>query len=201
MSVPTRSPSPARDQPRVPRRLLRWTAANPLAAVAIVVVASLAAAAITVTYTTSSTLTTGVTAAPIQFQAGDDAGPSVLGDFVTAYAISGNATYVTASIKGVPESTLTLGSFVKIRNVDDEAHAVTLATTQVSNAYVTGYTLALYDGSNALAGTLNLTSASPTVTVTIPAGSTYTGRLVLSLATGAGANNVALSNGMSLSFT
>lgn len=189
--------------PKTPRtsvldRLFRWAAAKPLLATALLVSAGVAAAAITVSYTTSSTITTSVTAAPVQFVAGDDAGPSTLTTFVTAYVISSNKTYVTATVKGVPEATMTIDSFVKLSNVDSASRTVTLTTTQVSNAYVGAYTLKVYNPSSVLQDTLTLTAASPSASFTIPAGQTFTGKLTLTLLTGAGADNVALTPSISM---
>ena len=188
------APSPL---PRRQGSRLRLLATRPL--ILLLVVAGVAAAAITVTYTTSSTITTSVTPPPVQFLAGDDAGPSALTDYVSAYSISTNKTYFTATVKGVPEATLTVDSFFKLENVDDAPRAVTLSTAQVSNAFVSAYTIQLYNPSNALQGTLTLTAASPSVTVTIPAGTVYYAKLTLTLATGAGLNNVALSNTLAIS--
>lgn len=176
-----------------------FATARPLAALAILASAGLAAAAISVTYSTSSTLTTSVTPPPVQFVAGDDSGPSALTSYVTAYAISTNKTYFTSTVKGVPEASLAVGSYVKLQNVDSASHTVTLSTSQVSNAYVTAYTLQVYNPSNVLQDTLTLTAASPSATVTIPASTTFYGKLTLTLATGAGADNVALTNSLSLS--
>lgn len=201
MSARPGSPTQPRTSFRLPTRFARWASAKPLAAVALVALTGLAAAAITVTYTNSSTVTTSVAPAPIQFAAGDDAGPAVLTDYVSAYAISTNKTYISATVKGVPESTMTIGSFFKLQNVDDDAHPVTLSTTQVSNAYVGAYTIGIYTTGGSLVDTLMLTAASPSVTFNLPAGTTYVGRLTLQLASGAGADNVALTNGVALSFT
>lgn len=182
------------------RKVLRWTVANPILAV-IVVVTGVAAAAITVTYTTNSTLTTSVTPPPIQLLVGDDTGSPT--DYVTALAISTNKTYLTSTVKGVPEATLTVGSFFKIENVDDVAHPVTLSAPNVTNALATAYTIEIYDDTDTLVDTLDLRDASNTVsaTATIPAGTTYSTKLTLTLASGAGANNVALSNAVTLTFT
>jgi hypothetical protein len=182
------------------RKALRWTVAHPLLA-AILVVAGVAAAAITVTYTTSSTLTTSVAPPPIQLLAGDDTG--VLGDYVSALTISTNKTYLTATVKGVPEATLTVGSFFKIQNVDDADHTVTLSSSNVTNSLASAYTIEIRDDSDVLVDTLDLREASATVTAqaTIPAGTTYSTRLVLTLGSGAGADNVDLSNAIALSFT
>lgn len=174
---------------------------KPKLALALVAVAGLAAAAVTVTYSTSSTITTSATPPPVQFVAGDDAGPSTLTDYVTAYAISANKTYVTITAKGVPEATLTVGSLFKLQNVDDASRSVTLSTAQVSNAYVSTYTLKIYTAGNSLVDTLTLTAASPSITFTLPAATTYYATMTLTLATGAGANNVALSNSLALAVT
>lgn len=173
-------------------------AAKPAAVLAVLAVAGFAAAAVTITYATTSTITTGVTSAPVQFLAGTDAGPSALSDYVTAYTISANKTYFTSTVKGVPEATLLVGSYFRLQNVDDTTKSVTLSTTQVSNAYVGAYTVQILDGSSSVVGTLTLTEASPSVTFNLPAGETYTGRLTLTLLTGAGANNVALTNALSM---
>lgn len=181
------------------RKVFRWSVANPV--LAIVILTGMAAAAITVTYTTASTLTTSVTPPPIQLLAGDDTGS--LTDYVTAFSISTNKTYLTSTVKGVPEATLTIGSFFKIENVDDVAHTVTLSAPNVTNSLATAYTIEIYDGSSALVDTLDLreATATPSAQATIPAGEVYYTKLTLTLDTGAGANNVALSNAVSLSFT
>lgn len=177
----------------------RFISARPLAFLAIVMIAGAAAAAVTITYTNPSTVTTGVTAAPVQFRAGDDAGPSTLTDYVSAYAISTNSTYLSTTVNGVPEATLGVSSFFKLTNVDDASHTVTLSTPQVANAYVTTYELRIYDGTDTLLGTLDLRAANPTATVTIPAGQTVYATLDLTLDSGAGSDNVALTNAVSLS--
>ena len=197
--------SPDSTKPRTPggtsaaARVARWAVANPLTAA--LVVAGVAAAAITVTYTTSSTLSTSVTPPPIQLLAGDDTGS--LTDYVTAMTISTNKTYLTTTVKGVPEATLVVGSFFKIQNVDDAAHTVTLSTANVTNSLVTAYTLQIYDNNNVLTDTIDLRAASATVSASesIPAGTTYYTKLTLTLASGAGAHNVAPSNSVTLTLT
>lgn len=195
--------NPDTAKPPTPRgagsRLTRWAVANPLTAA--LVVAGVAAAAITVTYTTSSTLTTSVTPPPIQLLVGDDTGS--LTDYVTQMTISTNKTYLTTTVKGVPEATLAIGSFFKIQNVDDASHTITLSTANVTNSLVSAYTIQLYDNNNVLTDTIDLRAASATVSASeaIPASTTYYAKLTLTLASTAGANNVALSNSLSLTFT
>ena len=166
---------------------------------AVLVAAGLASAAIALTYTTTSTVTTGVTPVPVQFVAGDDSGPSTLTDYVSAYTISTNKTYITATVNGVPEASLAVGSFTKLQNVDDASHSVTLSTTQVVNSYVAQYELAIYNSADALQDTLNMTVASPSASITIPAGETFYATLTLRLGSGAGIDNVALTNAVTLS--
>ena len=180
------------------RRTLRWAIAHPLVA-GILVLASVAAAAITVTYTSPSTFTTSVTPPPIQFLVGDDAGS--LTDYVTAISVSTNKTYLTTTVKGVPEATLTIDSLFKIENVDNSAHTVTLASTQVNNAFVSAYTIDIFNSTNDVQDTLDFEDGSPSASFTIPAGETFEGKVTLQLATGAGANNVALSRSLTLTFT
>lgn len=179
------------------RPLRAWLGSKPLVVGVLLATGGLAAAAVTITYANPSTLTTSVTPPPIQLAAGDD---SALGDYVTAYAISANRTYLTTTVKGVPEASLAVGSFFKLQNVDDASHGVTLSTANVTNSLVTAYTLEIYDGSSALQTTLNLraATANPSATFTIPAGQTWSVKLTLTLATTAGADNVALTNGVTL---
>lgn len=183
------------------RRARALALARPGLLLSLFAISGLAAAAITLTYSNTSTLTTSVTPPPVQFVTGTDAGPSTLTDYVTAYAISTNKTYITATVKGVPEASLVVGSFLKLTNVDNAAHVVTLTTTQVSNAYVSAYTIEIQNTLSATQSTLTLTAASPSASVTIPAGETWTGKLTLTLATGAGVNNVALTNALTLAVT
>ena len=200
-TMPARAPSPRNDGVAKSRssRLLRWAAAHPV--LAVLAVAGFAAAAISVSYTTASTLATSVTPPPIQFVLGDDTGS--LSDYVTAMSISTNKTYLTSTVKGVPEATLTVGSFFKITNVDDASHVVTLSTANVTNSLVSAYTLEIYNSGNALQDTLDLreATATPDAQVTIGAGATYYAKLTLTLASTAGANNVDLTNSLTLSFT
>lgn len=184
--------------PQLLFRLARAARAKPAFAIGLVVVAGAAAAAITYAYTNTSTLSASVIPPPVQFESGVDAGPSTLSSAVTAYTISGNKTYFAATVKGIPEGSLTIDSFGKIHNVDSAGHAITLSTTQVSNAFVSAYTLELLNAADVSKGTMTLTDASPSLSVTIPAGETWHAKLTLTLATGAGADNVALSNAITL---
>lgn len=191
--------------PRVPRprgllaRLWQSALAKPLMAVAAILSVGAATAAISIVYAQDSTVTTSAIPAPVQFGAGDDAGPSTITRYVSDYSLSANRTYLTATVNGVPESTLTVESFFKLTNVDAATRTVTLGTEQVTNAYVTGYTIQLYDPAGNLDATLDILGASPSATLPMAAGETYTAKLTLTLASGAGAHNVALTNALALS--
>lgn len=184
--------------PRILRSVSRLATAKPALALAVLALAGVAAAAIAFVYTNASTLGTSVIPPPVQFQAGTDAGPSTLTAAVSAYSISGNKTSFSATVNGIPEGSLVVDSFAKIANVDSSSHSVTLSTPQVSNAYVTAYTIQILDASDVSQGTMTLTAASPSVTFTLPAGQTFHAKLTLTLATGAGADNVALSNAVTM---
>lgn len=179
-------------------RALFGASLKPVVILATVLTVGAATAAIALTYSTASTVSTSAIAPPVQFVAGDDAGPSALSDYVTAYSISTNKTYISVTLKGVPEATVVMGSAFKLQNVDDASRTVTLSTSQVSNAYVTAYKIDVYNSANVLQGTLTLTAASPTMSFTLPAGTTYYAKVTLTLASGAGANNVALTNSLSM---
>ncbi|MHB8585700.1 MAG: hypothetical protein ACYDDF_07680 [Thermoplasmatota archaeon] len=161
--------------------------AGGITVLAIMVATGTAMAAIVLTYSNTSTLTTGVKQAPIQFAAGSDSGTS---DYVPAFSLSTNMTTFSATIHGVPEATVTIGDLVELKNVDSRAHDVTLSTSQITNSYVTAEKIDFYNGAT-LVGTLDLKSASPSVTFSgLAAGSDLTGKVTITLASGAGANNV-----------
>lgn len=167
-------------------RVWLWTKGHPLL-IAFILAATVASAAVTISYTTPSTLTAQTVSPPVQYLAGTDAGPAALSDYVTAYSISTNKTFFTSTIKGVPEATLTVDSFFRLDNVDDASRSVTLTTAQVANANVDAYTLAVYDSTDTLQGTMDLTAASPSASFTIPANGgsePFYATLTLTLASG-----------------
>lgn len=188
--------------PKTPLRLVArvrsFAGTHPIAALALIAGVGLASAAVTVTYTTASTVATTVVAAPVQFESGTD---SAISRYITAYSISSNGTYFTSTVAGVPEATVAVGSYVKIHNVDSASHAVTLSTTQVTASGITAYTLEILDQSSASQGTLTFTAGSPSVSFTVPAGQTWTGKLTLTLGSGAGLNNAVVSRSVTMSVT
>lgn len=147
-----------------------------------------AAAAITLTYTTTSSQTLSTKAVPVTYVSGAD---SAISDYVTAFSISTNKTSFSASVKGVPEATVVIGDLVDVSNVDTRVHTVTVSTAQNTNALVTAYKIDWFDGATNV-GTLDFKAASPSVTFTnMAAAKTYVGKVTITLAAGAGLNNVA----------
>lgn len=160
-------------------------------------ITGIATAAITVTYLNDSTMTADQIQAPVQFQTGDDTGST--GDYVSAFSLSSDATYFTATVNGVPEANLTVGSFVKLANTDDSGHTVTISTSQVTHADVDTYNLVLLDDGGSAVDTLDLTAASPSASTTIPASTTYEARLHLELASGASLPDGGIDSAITLS--
>lgn len=158
-----------------------------LSTLALVAIAGTAAAAITLAYGSSSQ-GLGVKAAPVVWEAGADAAVT---DYVPTFVLSTNATSYTMTVRGIPEVPVTMTDLIRLKNTDTRTHTVTLATTQITNANVVAYKLDFYDGVT-LVGTLDFKSATPSVTFTnLAAGKTLTAQGTISLAGGAGANNVA----------
>lgn len=170
-------------------RVRAWVLTHPL--IALVLVAGVATAAITVTYSNTSDVTVSSVDPVVQYAAGDDAGPSTLGTYVSAYTISTNKTYFTSTVNGVPEAKLTVDSYVKLTNTDaSNSHQITLTTAQVTDADVTAFTLKIYNSGDTLQDTLDFTAASPSATVTIPASGTFYATLDLTLASGTTASGL-----------
>lgn len=132
------------------------------------------------------------------FLAGEDAGPRELSAYVPAYELATNLSSISATVHGVAESSLVIDSFFKLHNSDARSHAVTLTATPAANSYVQGYAIAIYEASGAPQATLDLATAAPTASFVVPPGATFSARLTLTLASGAGADNVALTTTIAL---
>lgn len=153
----------------------------------LLVLVGTAAAAVTLTYSTHSTQSLAVKAAPVVFEAGADAAPS---DYVPAFSLTTNRTAYSADLRGVPEASVTIDDLVHLKNVDTRPHAVILTGASDANPYVTTYRLDLMSGTMII-GTLDLKSASPSLHVTLAPGDALTTRVTIELASGAGNDNVA----------
>lgn len=154
---------------------------------ALLAIAGPALAAVSLSYG-SNQATIGVRAAPITFSAGVDTSSL---DYVPSFALSTNGTTVTFTLRGVAEVPVSFSDLARITNHDTRVHTITLSTDQITNSFVTAYRFDVYDGST-LVGSLDMKSAAPSLTLAdMPAGKTYTVRATLSLASGAGNDNVA----------
>ncbi|MFA5862418.1 MAG: hypothetical protein WDA16_12060 [Candidatus Thermoplasmatota archaeon] len=153
----------------------------------LLVLVGTAAAAVTLTYSTHSTQSLAVKTVPIVFEAGADATAS---DYVPSFSLTANHTAYTASLRGVPEATVVIDDLVHVRNTDTQTHTLALASATNTNPFVTAYKLELFDGATSVA-VLDFKAASPSASVTLPAGVTLTGKVTITLASGAGNDNVA----------
>lgn len=174
-----------------------WTKFSTPALVTLLLATGTALAALSVAYTTPSSQVLGVTAPPVIFATGADAGNS---NYVNSYANSLNATRYTVTVRGVPEATTTIGELFQLKNVDTNPHTVWLNGTQLVNANILVYKIELYDGAT-LMGTLDFLAATPTTTMTLPAGSTYSAKVTIQLGSGAGNHNVAATQSITLAIT
>lgn len=179
------------------RKVWATTAAHPVLAT-LLVISTVGGASIVVTYVNDSTVQTQTTEPSVQFRAGDDTGST--SDHVPAFSLSSNQTYLTSTVKGVPEANLTVDSFFKLENVDDTSRSVTLSTAPVTDSDVNDYSILILDGST-VEGHLDLQAASPSATFTLPASTTYDAKLHLELASGTTDADLGggLSNSVSLS--
>lgn len=167
--------------------MLRYKTLLAPTSLAIILISGSALAAITLSYTTPSSQSLGLTAAPVVFVAGGDAANS---KYVDSFALSTNATRFSVTVKGVPEATVTIDELFKVKNQDSAAHTVTLSTPQVVNANVLVYKLDIYNGVT-LVSTLDFLAGSPSANLgSMAAAAEYHAKLTVQLASGAGANNV-----------
>lgn len=149
--------------------------------VGLLIIVGTAAAAVNVTYSASSTLTLGAKAAPVTFAAGADSTPS---DYVTSFSLSDNRTRFVAGVSGVPDATVVIDDLVQVKNEGSRDHAVALLASTVADPLVRAYKIEIVS-SGAVVGVLDLKTAAPEATFTLPKGQTYQGRVTIELAPGA----------------
>jgi hypothetical protein len=181
----------------VPRRAGR---AGSLA-LAVTLLASAAVASVVISYTTPSTVSLTVKPPPVAWAAGPDSSGNTL---VSSWTLSSNATYYSLTVKPVPEANVTWGNLTTLSNVDSQAWSVTVTASSLS-AYpkVVGARMEFYAyGTNALVGAMNLTAASPSVSLgSLAAGASVYEKAYIQLATGTGASDLPSSIQVSLSIS
>lgn len=145
-----------------------------------------AGAAIIVTYSTPATLETTVTPPPVVFQAGP--GASKARYFSPPIEATANGTGVTGGVNGKAGVDVKVKDVLRIVDQTGSPRNVTLSGTQVTNARVEAFEWRVMNGTT-LVATLDLKAATPSVTFTLPASTTYKVTMRLDLADGAGVHN------------
>lgn len=174
-----------------------------LAVFGAVLVSSAAVAAVTLTYNTTSAADIALKAPPIQWLAGPDSSGN---EFVSSWTLSANQTYFAITLKPVPEANVTWGNLTTLRNTDAVAYsAVTVSGTSVSSySKIQAFRLEFYDyaAPTVVAGALDLTQASPSVTFSdMASGTSYFVKGYVKLATDTGSQDLPSSITISLAMT
>lgn len=166
--------------------------------IAILLIAGTALASMSLSYTSSSQQTLGVTPPPVIFVAGSDSGAS---SYVTSWSTSTNATSFTVTLKGVPEVTINITNLFDVYNQDAlAAHTATMTSSQVVNAMITEYKVKFYTGAGGSpVATLDMLAASPSANLgSIASLASLRAEVVITLASGAGNNNVNVASSLTL---
>lgn len=161
----------------------------------IMLVAAGALAAVTVR--SISTITTGVTPAPVQFSAG--AGATNM-RYIANFALSMNKTSFSGTFLGKAGADIKVKDVVRATNGGPSSVVVTLRANQVVNPNVNVFTWTVKNGTMTV-GTFDYLATTPSLTFTLPAGATYQLDERLKLAAGAGTNNASVPFTLGLSAT
>lgn len=152
--------------------------------VAVALVASAAVASIVITYPSPATASFSIKPPPVVWSAGPDSSGN---GFVSSWSLSANATYFALTLKPVPEANVTWGNLTSITNQDTSAWSVTVSASSLS-AFPKVITMRLEFyayGTNSLVGAMNLTAASPSVSLgSLAAGSSVYTKTYVQLDTG-----------------
>ncbi|HUR68809.1 MAG TPA: hypothetical protein VM370_06140 [Candidatus Thermoplasmatota archaeon] len=143
---------------------------------------------------TSSTLTTSAVAPPVTLALGA-AGSSAR--YFSSWTLSSNATSVTGTVLGRAGADWYAKGVFDIVNGRTSAQTVLLSSTQLTNAQLDVFVLYVYNGTT-LVGSFDLEAASPSLTFTLPASTTYRLDMRLDLADGAGNHNAPSSLSLAL---
>ncbi|MGQ0535322.1 MAG: hypothetical protein ACT4PT_04545 [Methanobacteriota archaeon] len=157
--------------------------------VTLILLAAIASAAVSMTYRTQSTATVSLQNPPIVWYAGDDFSGN---EYVTAGVISGNRTYFNITVKPLPEANVTWANLTYLKNQASAAKTVTVTgTSLVSYAKIFRWQLAFFHSDNTYLGTLDLLTASPSLSLgSRAAGSNAYTKMYVELADGTGQNDL-----------
>lgn len=138
-------------------------------AAAIVLLVASGAALAGIAVTSTSTLTLGVREPPVHFSVGVGA---ERGRYVSDVSVTPNGTSFGATITGRLGGDATVKNVVRLVSVAGADRSVELRGTQVTNPNVPIHTWTLRSGATTIA-VLDMRTASPGATFTLPAGATY----------------------------
>lgn len=161
-------------------------------ALALLLVAPLAAAAIT--FVSLGTLTVSTLAPATHFVKGEG---GENGKHIGHLTVSANGTRFSAGVKPRAGAEVVVKDVVRLVSDRGAPIHLTLRGSPVLNPQVTAFQWTVRDGTTPVA-VLDYKTASPTATVTLPAGATYLLDLRVELAEGAGKDNAAVSFTMDL---
>ena len=122
----------------------------------------------------------------VRLSAGADAAP---GRYVQSFTLGADGASFSASLRGVPEARVDVGSLFRLHNDDASwPQAVRLSASRSGAATgVEEARVVLRDAAGAPVATLDLLAASPAVEVRVPGGATLEGSWSIALGPGAGA--------------
>lgn len=135
--------------------------------------------------TATSHVTTGATPPPVEWELGSGGAST---RHFSSFALGANKTVVTGTVLAKAGADLLVKDVLRLANRAATAQTVTLTATQVANARVEVLAWTARDGATTL-GVLDHRAASPSLTLTLPAGASRTLDLRVDLADAAGANN------------
>lgn len=138
----------------------------------------------------TSTLEVSVRAPPVGFAAGGGASRE---RYVSDVTITPNATSFAATLKGRLGGDATVQDVVGLVSASGATRSVELRGAQVTNANVLIHTWTVKNGSATVA-TLDMRTADPSASFTIPAGSTYSLDLRLKVVRGVAASEASFTS-------
>lgn len=129
-----------------------------------------------------SHVSTSAMAPPVKLELGASGSSA---RYFSSFALSANATVASGTMLGRAGADLYAKDVLRVVNTHAADQSVTLSSAQLSNAQLDVFVAYVYDGA-ALVASMDLEAASPSMSFTLPASSTYRLDLRLDLADGAG---------------